>query len=262
MSATTFDPSQYTRSPILTMASGITLCGALVDACPDDAPAGVKKASKKLAKVADGARAAWSARKQKLAKVSDASAQLLDQEADWSWSALRMRLQAYALLPVDRYPLAPRAGELVVLLFGDEGLDFLKSAYPEQSASMASVLDRIDGEKLAKEIEGLAGKEFVAQVRHVQPRYDAMVKAMLQRDETTGENLLDQVRAMQGAIVMYATKVAATADEDDLDSIEVVRAALRAIDNHRVALGRRAGAKGAAAAEDGAAPAGEAKPVG
>lgn len=255
MSTAPFDPSLYTRSPILTIASGITLCGALVEACPATSPANVKKAAKKLNAVVGAARKAWNARKQQLGKVSDASAQILDQEADWSWSALRMRLQAYALLPVSRYPGAARAAELVVVLFGADGLEFLKHPYPEQLAAMGSVLERVDDEALAKEIDQLAGKEFLAQARHVQPRYDEMVKLMLQRDEDTGENLLDHVRAMQSAIVTYANKVTALADDDEPETVEAARTQLRAIDNHRAALAKRAvGRKGDAPVDD-AAPA-------
>ena len=263
MAPPNFDPSVYTRAPIFNIGAGITLCGALVDACPPGAPAPVKKARKKLAQVTDAARAAFNQRKQQLGKVSDASVQLLDQEADWSWAALRMRLQAYALLPAARYPLAPRAAELVTVLFGAEGLEFLKFPYPEQLASMGSLLERITDEGLAKEIDALAGKEFLAQARDVQPRYDAMVKLMLQRDESTGESLLDHVHAMQSAIVTYANKVTALVDDDEPETVEMARKALRAIDNHRVSLARRASASKGAAPEDAAdAPADGEKPNG
>lgn len=66
-----------------------------------------------------------------------------------------------------------------------------------------------------------------------------MVKAMLQRDAATGENLLDHVRAVQRAIVDYATKVAATVDEDEPETVTAALEALRSIETHREALARR-----------------------
>lgn len=235
----TFDPARYTSAPILTVASAITLAGALVAACPKGAPANVKKSCRKLAAARDAAQSAWSAKQTELRQATGLDGPVIDREADGSWAALRMRLEASALLPAARYPKASRAAELIAWLFGKDGLNFLKEPYPAQWASMNTILQRIDEEGLQGELDALAGPEFLAQIRHVHPRYDAMVKAMLQRDAATGENLLDHVRAVQRAIVDYATKVAATVDEDEPETVTAALEALRSIETHREALARR-----------------------
>lgn len=234
-----FDPSLYTRAPVLTIASGITLCVTLYHACPKTMPALVKKAAKKVKTVGDVAQAAWADRQRELGVISDDDSRALDQEADAIWGATRMRLQALAMLPPDRVPEALRASILLVTLFGTDGLMFLREAYPVQWSTMDTLLKRIDADGLAKELDDLAGPVFLAQIRHVHPRYSAMVQAMLKRDTSSGQNLLDQVRAMQRAIVEYATKVAATVDEDDPETVDVARDALRAIEQLREMSGRR-----------------------
>jgi hypothetical protein len=253
MSTQPFDPSGYTRAPNLTIATALTLATTLVSACPKGAPPNAKKACKKLQTVAASAQAAWTDRKRELGATTEGGDPLLDQEADTSWSALRMRLQAYAMLPADRYPLAARAAAILVVLFGAEGLEFLKSAYVAQVATMATILKLIDDDQLQAEIDEIAGAEFLGQIRHVQPRYDAMVKAMLKKDAASGQNLLEHVRAVQRAIVDYATKICATVDEDDEETIVSARDALRPIDNHREAQAQRTSA--------GAAPATPAPPA-
>jgi hypothetical protein len=44
--STFFEPNDYTHAPIITVSGGVALVEALSDACPKDAPAGVKKAIK------------------------------------------------------------------------------------------------------------------------------------------------------------------------------------------------------------------------
>jgi hypothetical protein len=67
-----------------------------------------------------------------------------------------------------------------------------------------------------------------------------MVKGVLQREETLTADLGDHVRKMGALIVEYATKVLATLESDDPDTIPPVRTALRPIDAYREAAARRA----------------------
>ncbi|WP_437597129.1 hypothetical protein WMF28_31455 [Sorangium sp. So ce590] len=85
-----------------------------------------------------------------------------------------------------------------------------------------------------------------------------------QRDEMVAQeeaaatsNLGTVVRAIQAAIVSYATKVVGMVDEDDPATLETVRRALRPLDAHRESGARRAhgGTKGEAANGATAAPA-------
>ncbi|WP_437731193.1 hypothetical protein [Sorangium sp. So ce1335] len=174
-----------------------------------------------------------------------------------------MRLVAYSMLPPERFPKARRAGELVNELFGDDGLSFLSAEYSVQNTVMASIVEHIQEAGLQPEIDALAGPEFLEQIGNVVPRYDMMVKDRLQKEAAATSNLTPVVRAIQSAIVSYATKVAGMVDEDDPATIETVRRALRPLDAHRESSARRAqgGTKGEAASGAPAAPASPAKPA-
>lgn len=226
-----FDPSLYVRAPVISLASGLTLGRALLSAQPSGLPASVKKASDGLRIVVDQAEASWLARQRASAGSSDINSRQVDQLSDQGWAALRGRIESYALLPSDEFPLAESAGQLLQILF-PEGLGFLKLTYAEQAAHTAALLRRIDEDGLAKDLDAVCGPEFLRHVRTLQPRYDAMVQAQLtQRDG--GPDLAGQVRALARAIVTYATRVAATVEDDDAKTLAKAREALRPLDQFR-----------------------------
>lgn len=235
--AAPFEPSQYLRAPIITVSSGITLADALVKGAPADAPANVKKAVKRLKATAEKARDDLSARNKALGVYKEEDSRDLDNEADRAWGAFRMRLQALAMLPGDRFPRAARAAELDALLF-PEGTEFLKAEYTVQGPTMGAILRRIKDDDLADELDDLVGPELLKAIRHVQPRYEAMLTERLRRDKALGQNLLETTRGLQAAIVNYTTKLVATIDDDDAASIEAVRVALLPLTNFRDAAAR------------------------
>jgi hypothetical protein len=104
---------------------------------------------------------------------------------------------------------------------------------------METILSRIDNDGLRKDIDVIAGPEFLEQIRFAHAAYKPMVQAMLRRDTKGEVNLLEHVRGMGRAIVDYATKICGTADEDDKASVTAVRKALQPIVAHREAAGRR-----------------------
>ncbi|WP_437727670.1 hypothetical protein [Sorangium sp. So ce861] len=244
----TFDASIYVRAPIINIANGVTLANALVAACPEAAPENVAKACTKLKAAGEAGQKALTARRRVNGALSEDDVRGLDREADGSFGALRMRLIATSMLPEARFPQARRAGELVNELFGDDGLSFLTAEYSVQNTVMASILAHIEEAGLKPEIDALAGPEFLEQIGNVLPRYDAMVRDKLQKEAASTSNLATHVRAIQTAIVNYATKVAAMVDEDEPATVEAVRKALRPLDVHREAGARRShgGAKGEA----------------
>ena len=71
-------------------------------------------------------------------------------------------------------------------------------------------------------------------------------------------DLLEHVRAMQKAIVDYATKVSATVEEDEPETVAAAKEALRAIEQLREMSGRRGGGGAGAGAGNGGAEGGEA----
>jgi hypothetical protein len=254
----TLDPSIYTRAPIVTVASGAALARALASACPPGLPANVQKSRARLERVAEEATTALGDRQRASGVVSDEDARLLDQESDTSWGALRGRLLAWTLLPVERFPEAGRAAQLINQLFGPAGLTFLQSDYPTQSTVAEAIVRRIDEDGLQPEIDALAGPAFLAQIRHAHERYVAMVSARLRRQEVESSgNLATHTRALQAAIVDYATKICATLDVDDPATAEVAALALRPIDAFREDSARRLAARRPGKPADGGGDPGE-----
>jgi hypothetical protein len=230
--STSFDSTVYTRAPIISVASGITLAQTLAEACPKGADAGVKKAAKHLKAVADKALSDVTERNKKLGAFPDEDSRVLDNEADRAWGALRLRLQALAMITEHAKADAKRAAEVDFALF-QGSTEFLKAEYSVQSSRMGAILQHIDGEKLGADLDRLAGKAFLAAVRDIQPRYEAMVKERLRRDNASGTNLSDTLKSLQDAITHYATKVCGMVELDDPKSEEAVRVALLPILNHR-----------------------------
>lgn len=240
MALETPDPALYARPPKMTIEGGITLCRVLADACPATMPASIKKAAKRLFEVAEAAQFAYTLRRKSLGKTTPDDARPVDRNADNSWGALRQRLQAYAMLPPDTYPDAKRAIEILYSLFGESGLSFLTESYPEQFVIAESVISRIGSENMAADIDRLAGKEFLENVRNQHIAYGKMVQAVLQREETITDDLSEHLRVMGQEIVDYATKILASIDRDKPATIAAARTALRPIDAFREATQRRA----------------------
>ncbi|AGP35984.1 hypothetical protein [Sorangium cellulosum] len=71
--------------------------------------------------------------------------------------------------------------------------------------------------------------EFLEQIGNVLPRYDAMVRDKLQKEAAATSNLATHVRAIQTAIVNYATKVAAMVDEEAAEQLHPLVERLSAI---------------------------------
>jgi hypothetical protein len=250
MSTDTFDPALYTSAPRMTLESGIALARALVTACPQSMPARIHKAAKKLADATDKAQEKLALRQKALGSVSEEDKRLIDQAGDASWGALRARMTAYSMLPAAEYPDAKRAGEIVTMLFGDQGLLFLTEAYPVQWATADTMLKRIDKEGLKADIDRIAGPEFLDNIKKRHDKYGTMVQSMLIKADQAQVDLGAEVRALGSAIVAYATKVCAHVEDDDASSIQEARAALQPIDLHREANTKKSAATSVAPAPE------------
>lgn len=232
-----FDPSLYTRSPRINLLSGITLARALIAACPRGMPGGVQRATLKLGKTAEAAQDAWSDRQRLLSPVESES---VDPQADRAFGALRGRLQSYALLSGEQFPKAAEAERLERELF-PSGLDFTQLPYVEQLTAMEALVARIDRDKLGARIDELCGADFLKNIRRIVPLYRTMVQGSLERSATP-ESLSPHNRALAQAIVEYATRVCATVDSDDPETLERARQALAPIDSLREQTARRSAA--------------------
>jgi hypothetical protein len=235
----TFDTSLYTVAPRMTLESGLALARALVIACPQNAPARIRKAAQKLGNAADKAQDKLALRQKTLGTVSEDDRRLIDQAGDTSWSTLRTRLYAYAQLPADEYPDAKRAAEINTLLFADNGLSFLTESYPVQWATADTILKRIIDESLEDDINRIAGVEFLTNVRKRHQKYGAMVQQWHLKSELDQVDLSAEIRALGQAIVHYATNVCAEVDEDDMKSVTQARTTLHPIDVHREANSKK-----------------------
>lgn len=231
--AAPFEPNDYTHAPVITVQSGVSLVNALVDACPKDASAGVKKALKYAKSRADKAATDLADRHRALGVYTEEDSRDLDNEADRAWGGTRFRFVGMSMLSPDKYPKAKLAAELDARLFGAGGTEFLRADYPTQSTAMGAILERIDADGLQADIDAVAGPEFLKAVREIQPRYAAMVSERLRRDKAMGQNLLETTRGLQEAIVNYARKVIGTIEHDDPATTEWARLALLPIANHR-----------------------------
>ena len=233
------DPALYIRPPVMTLTGGITLCRVVAEACPASMPAFVKTAATSLNATAEAAQVSLTARKKALGKGSEEDSRPVDKAADHSWSALRSRLDAYAMLPEAVYVDAKRAAEILARLFGESGLAFLTASYPEQYAIAEATIRRIDGELFADDIDRIAGKEFLENVRTQHSAYEKMVAAVLQREKANAEDFSESINELGQALVDYATKVLASVDRKDPATIAAAIAALRPIDTFREATQSR-----------------------
>lgn len=223
----------------MTLESGIALARALIAACPQSMPSRIHKAVKKLVDATDNAQAKLALRQKALGTISEEDKRLVDQAGDASWGGLRARLSAYGTLPVEEYPDAKRANEIVTLLFNDQGLSFLTEAYPVQWTIADTILKRIVDEKLEADINRIAGSEFLDNIRKRHNKYGAMVQSILIKAEGNHVDLGAEVRILGNAIVAYATKVCAHVEDDDEKSFVEARAALQPIDAHREANAKK-----------------------
>lgn len=220
------------RAPVMSVSAGITLARALVAITPWGLSRSVDKAAKTLERVADKAQEVLALR-QRAAAEGDESTRVVDGDADTSWAALRMRLEACVLLPREPHARAERARRVVQTLFGEDGLTFLRERYPVQYTVADTILKRIEADDLQPEIDHLAGPEFLANIRAQHERYGDMVQGVLMRARVEDENLHNHMRGLQRAITTYAIAVCATVDDDDPATAERARMVLLPIVNFR-----------------------------
>lgn len=229
------DPSLYARPPQMNLETGIALARALVQACPQNAPNLIKKRAKKLDAASNQAQNALAKRQHALGQISQEDSRIIDQEGDNSWSALRSRLHGFSLLRPAEFPDASRASQLLIQLFGEAGLSFVKESYPVQWTTADTILKRIDEDQLAPDIDRIAGPEFLAHIRKRHAEYGDMVKRLLNKNSGDSVNLSKELRGLGQAMVGYALQVctAVDGDNDDPEMIAMAKDALRPWDVYR-----------------------------
>jgi len=233
-----FDPSVYVRAPKLDVPGAVALSQKLLAATPKTAPQSVKKAAKALKSKAEGLEDAWKARDRAEKRPDPRPVDVL---ADNAMSRLFGRIEGYAGLPEDAYPLAARARLLLGTLF-PSGLTFLREDYPSQWAETQKRLERIDEENLAAGIDAVAGPEFLGEVRRIHKLYGEAIGVTKARASAPLPNLAIPLRDVGAAIALHALQLVAVCMDEDapLEARAAARDALRPIDETRANAARRA----------------------
>lgn len=232
-----FDASVYARAPKLDVAAAITLAILLLQVAPKQAPKAVKTAAQGLRKKTVHLQGIW---KQRDRTEKRPDARPIDVMADGAMSRFYSRVEDYAALPEDRYPLAARVRTSLASLFPTR-LAFLKGDFQSQWSETEKRLQRIDEEKLAKDLDQAAGPEFLAEVRRIHVLYGEAIGVTKTHTTSTVPGLVAPLRAVLDAMASYGIQLTAVVmDESAKDEDrEAARAALKPLDAYRVASTRR-----------------------
>ncbi|MGI5865705.1 MAG: hypothetical protein ACOX6T_27090 [Myxococcales bacterium] len=232
------DPSDYIRLPFLNRATTVSLANALIAHVPKDAPPDVVKAAANIKTAITTFQQRWSS-VDAPSQQDGMAAVLLDRAVDSTVSAVYSRIEACERLPAELFPKAAKATELRLRLF-PEGLSFLKKTHTEEWGYCQAIIERIDSEGLAADLEAIAGPEFLQALRTAHENFGrAIGKNSPRPEEPQSANLLDSMREVSNAIKSYALKVLASVDAENPANIAAARAALKPIDDLREEQARR-----------------------
>ncbi len=238
-----FDREYLIRPPKLDVPGAVVVGIALLKAIPKPANPSEKRAAHKLRAALLVLQAAWKERDRRLSagKVIDPKAS--DLAVDTAWGALDGRLEALASLPWARYPRAEQAAKMRSRLF-PTGLKFLSWAYPSEWAQSQHLLQSIDEDNLAPNINDLAGPEFLEEIRRTHADYTVAVHGTLQgTNDQEPIDMASPLRAVAKAVGAYCTQIVASVEDED-DEAQVSRAltALQVIETYRNKQARRSAA--------------------
>ena len=225
-----FDPSLYTRTPRLDVPSLIALARQVLAAAPARPKAAVKQSLHELHEATSALEAAY---REHLSAPEGQDSRPVDQAADNAWACAYARLDSYAALPVEHYPRAREAGELLQKLF-PEGLSFLKLEYGAQWTEAEQRLQLIKQERLTAELEALIGPEFVAELHRCHALYTEMVGVSQPKK---GRKKLPDLRTLrlttQQALTAHTIQLLAVHLAGDPKQQEAIRPTFAAIDAYR-----------------------------
>ncbi|MEP7125241.1 MAG: hypothetical protein ABJE95_30200 [Byssovorax sp.] len=242
----TFDGSKYLQVPRLDLLQAFSLAIALLSAVPRDAGAGSRRAAKALRAATVILQKLWSARQRSLSTVKTVDKAAADNRIDVAWGALKMRISGCAMLPQAASPRVAIAEVLEKKLF-PAGMAFLKAPMEAEWAVSDELITRIDNDKLAAEIDDVAGPEYLVEIRAAHIAYGealGITKAHVVANDVAA--LLEPMRAVISAIGDYALQIVATVDRSDPATITAAKNALLPLDRYRENAARRS-AKGSKA---------------
>lgn len=263
MDLTDPDFSVYARAPVIDAAGGIALGHKLLqNALP--APAKGKKDPPELAamrraqallKTSLGSlERKWAAR-DKVTKRPPAKP--IDLLADSAWRGSHRRATSWLELPADRYPEVARAKTLIDIFF-PTGIDFTTGEFDTQWVETDKRVKRFNEEPaLEAEWNALIGASFLAEIRRTHELYGKAIGTTESRPTTDPAPLLPDIRALQKAMVKYASQLVALYLDSEQETVKrAVLQALAPFDEHRASAGKRDAGGEAPSAEEPAVPVG------
>ncbi|HEX2574567.1 MAG TPA: hypothetical protein VH877_33785 [Polyangia bacterium] len=230
------DPALYVRAPRIDVPSGIALGHQLLAAAPETLSPSAQAALNELRIAVTDLEARW-AQRDLAPKAMDPRP--IDLAADNAWSCLVIRLEGAAALPVEIYPFALRARELLQLLFPDR-LAFTQLHYPSQWAEAQKRINNIQAHGLQIDLDRIAGPEYLAEVRRTHERYGEIVGTSQAKDApATVPELAEPLRRLGRAMAGYGIQMVALYFSGDEPTRARVRRALLPLDQYRASAAAR-----------------------
>jgi len=233
-----FDRHDYDRLPVLDVAGAVGLARSLLAAVPASAPEGVLETAAELRSNADALERDW---QQHLLQPGRPDARPVDTRVDRAFGAYIGRIDCYAQLPAARYPkvaTAVRALEILV----PHGLVVLQAPYVSQHTQLVARLRALDEAGLSAEVEGIAGTEFVTEVRESLELYGEVLGVTAPRVAAPSlPDLHASLRRLASAMDDYVAQVLALVRRGRPATLKTVRDALLPIDEFRRLARQRAG---------------------
>lgn len=218
-----FDPTTLARLPRLELQEALALSLRLIEATPHAAPVAVRCAVEALreARAELAGRALGLLRKERGAEL-----RWPDGDVVLAWRALHGRLESCTHLPADRYPVAVRAATLLASLF-PTGLDFVREAGEGRTGELRRRYQRLSDEALRRELEQVAGTEFVDEVGRVMAiERGRPTLSMVRPGAAVPDGLSGSLAMLHRSMSAYLLQLCTMYDEGNAQARMAVRVAL------------------------------------
>jgi hypothetical protein len=210
-----FDPSLYGTVPTRTPGATLSLARGLISAAATKPDAAITRRIAKIRKSAKLLQTAWVEAGRPSASGEDPRP--YDVTLDRCWAALRTRLEGCVQLGDDDH--APRAGVMLSTIYPN-GLDFLRLSYPEEWAESERRLEMVKKDKLAKELEELAGAPYLPAIKKAHAAYGTVLGITDKKAPAVESvRVAKPLRELQAAIGAYVRAVVGQVEEDDEESV-------------------------------------------
>jgi hypothetical protein len=222
------DASLYTSEQLFDTPGGIALATMLIQAAPKQLSPDMKRGLGAVKRSAMALKKAWELSDQSQGGVDTRAA---DNRLDQAWAGVKSRLDAYARLPAGEYARAPRAAALVELLFPN-GMGFLNLSYTAEWAESQRILERIVKQELQKDVDLLAGREFLAEAKAAHALYGQVLGTTKAKKVKNTVSLAEPLKQLRADIVDYTLTVVVFGNAKT-SQLGAARAALAPLDELR-----------------------------